>query len=113
MKFAGKRPRLFAGVAVHFALLSHTSKFTPLSFVLAFASSISLSSCDIHTRQASIFIPPTPHLRQFSATVFSESGLRATVIGSRAGLRAVPHHSHSEVPLVKLTSLSNLTSDCV
>lgn len=44
------------------------------------------------TLLSSIFIPPVPRLRQFSATVPS-IGLRATVIGSRAGLRAVHRHS--------------------
>ena len=48
-----------------------------------------------------MFIPPTPHLRQFSATVSPLSrGLRATVIGSRAGFSAVHRHSRSVCHLV-------------
>jgi len=36
-------------------------------------------------------------------TVFSLSGLRATVIGSSAGFSAVPQPSHSLLPLVRLS----------
>jgi len=49
---------------------------------------------------SSIFIPPVPYFRTFSATVFSDRGFLATVIGSSAGLRAVPQPSHSEDPIV-------------
>ena len=56
----------------------------------------------VPTLHPSIFIPPVPHLNTFSAIVLSDSGLRATTIGSCAGFRAVPHHSYGDEPLVSL-----------
>jgi len=53
-----------------------------------------------------MFIPPTPHFKQFSATVFSPNGFLATVIGSSAGLSEVHRHSRSEVHLVISSSFA-------
>ena len=42
----------------------------------------------------STFIPPVPYFNTFLAIVDSSIGLRATTIGSWAGLSAEPHPSH-------------------
>ena len=74
----------------------------------ACAGALNLSS--VPTLHPSIFIPPTPHLRQFSATVPS-IGFLATVIGSSAGFRAVPQPSHSEVPFHGIAMLMKPGAD--
>ena len=66
------------------------------------------ASVSEETRLISIFIPPVPYFKTFSATVFSAKGFRAIQIGSCAGLRAVPQPSHSELPLVVTKSYTLL-----
>lgn len=52
----------------------------------------------VPTLHPSMFSAPVPYSNTFAATV-PVSGLRATMIGSQAGLRAVPNPSHSPCKL--------------
>ncbi|OPZ94103.1 MAG: hypothetical protein BWY74_00810 [Firmicutes bacterium ADurb.Bin419] len=96
IRLAGKRP---SGLSSKVAPLSTLSFHIP-----PFGSDHFLAPTP--TLLSSIFIPPVPYLRTFSATVFSDRCFRAIQIVSCAGLRAVPQPSHSEVPLVISSSFA-------
>ena len=94
--FAGNLPKLCCEDSIFWLWL----KTSALEWLLLPIDNFSL----VPIRQSSILIPPVPHLRTFSATVFSAKGFRATQIGSFAGFKAVPQPSQTEVPFVKLHS---------
>ena len=70
-----------------------STDFTKLPDIFSFVCLLIITD-SLPTLHPSIFIPPVPHLITLSAIVFSLRGLRATQIGSFAGLRAVPHPSY-------------------
>ena len=64
-----------------------------LSYPIAYYIGAPLKASSVPTLHPSIFIPPVPHSKTFCATV-PLNGFLATVMGSSAGLSAVPHPSH-------------------
>ena len=102
MMLAGKRPSLKV-FSTSFVLSSFPRLYNPPFVFFIFVIIVS-----VPTLHPSMFIPPVPHFKTLSATVFSLIGFLATHIGSFAGFNAVPQPSHSEAPFVSfLNPFSN------
>src|SRR5579883_1754032 len=95
MRLDGHRPAILYSVPMLCDCIALPRARLLAKPVVAAAAAAAASSMLVQgIREASIFNAPVPHLRTFAAIVCSDNGLRATTIGSHAGLSAVPQPIH-------------------